>query len=566
MARYTLTAPPPEAVAEELKAYPPLFRQLLFSRGVTTSTAAAAFLAPDYEAHLRDPFLLNDMTTAVTSILEAIAAKQKITIYSDYDCDGIPGGVVLHDFFTAIGYDNFENYIPHRHYDGFGLHLEAVEKLAEAGTNLIITVDCGTTDVEAVAYAKAKGITTIITDHHQPATTLPEAVAIVNPQLGDYPNQGLCGAAVAYKLAQALLQKGDFAVTAGREKWWLDLVGLATIADLVPLTGENRVLAHFGLAVLRKTRRPGLLELFRRQRVNPSSLTEDDIGFTIAPRINAASRMDTPEEAFRMLATTDSEEATTVVAHLEKLNQERKSTVAVMTRQAHNHLKALLEIPLVIVLGDPNWRPSLVGLVAGKLADENKRPTFVWGRDGNGVIKGSARSGGGLSVHSLMSLTSDHFIEFGGHQAAGGFSVAADKIHTLSQALNDSTIIYDSEMASQNHFCVDYVTTLDQLTMDDVRQQRALAPFGVGNAKPVILVQDATPVAVESFGKSREHTKLTFQTKGVAREAIAFFRSPEQFTVVPQVGQPTQLIAHLEESTFNGRVSIRLRILEIMAE
>lgn len=564
MAIFRTAEPIPGTIAKNLAHLPPLARQLLYTRGITESAAADAFLAPSYESQLFNPFLLNDMTKAVDRILRAVSAGEKIAIYSDYDCDGIPGGVVLFDLFTAIGHEHFINHIPHRHYDGFGLHEKAVAELAAQGVSLIITVDCGTTDVAAVLRANELGVDVIITDHHQPGPALPPAHAVVNPQLGDYPFKGLCGAAVAYKLAQAVLKQGSFSVLPGQEKWWLDMVGLATIADMVPLVSENRVFAHFGLTVLRKTRRPGLQQLLRLQRVNPATLTEDDIGFTIGPRINAASRMDTPEDAFFMLASREDAPAGARVAHLEKLNNERKGIVAAMTREAHNHLKVLADIPAVIVLGNPEWRPSLAGLVANKLAEEHARPAFVWGRDGNGKLKGSCRSGGTVSVHALMEATADHFHEFGGHHFSGGFAIKDDAVHTLSQVLNEALHTLGTAAAVEDTVLVDHVCSLDALTRDVLRIQQQLAPFGTGNPKPTFLIESAAPDTVEVFGKGKEHTKLTFKTQGIAREAIAFFKHPEQFTKPPQVGVAVRMLANLEESTFMGRRQVRLRIIDVV--
>jgi len=563
MGTYRIRDAVPLSVTEALTAYHPFAQQLLFSRGITDSESAVRFFAPQYDGGLHDPWLLHDIEKAVERVLAAFANEEHITIYSDYDCDGIPGGVVLHDFFSMIGYDSFTNHIPHRHYDGFGLSVEAVEKIAAAGSTLIITVDCGTTDVAAVTRANELGVALIITDHHQPPAVLPEAVAIVNPQLGDYPFRGLCGAAVAYKLVQALIEKGDFSLVPGQEKWLLDMVGIATIADMVPLVDENRVLAHYGLMVLRKTRRPGLLELFRKQRLDARRLTEEDIGFTIGPRVNAASRMDTPEDAFHMLATTDEVAAASRVAHLEKLNNERKGVVAAMTKEAHKHLAALESIPEVLVLGNPAWRPSLVGLVANTLAGEHGRPAFVWGRDGNGVLKGSCRSGGGVNVHALMEAAADNFIEHGGHHFSGGFSVKDDRVHALAENLAAAFLkLAETDLSVPEHV-VEYQGSADMLTPAFLRAQQQFAPFGKDNERPLLAVE-VEVISVELFGKTKEHTKLQLKTRGVAKEAIAFFKKPEQFAVLPEVGKTHTLLAYLEVSYFMRREQVRLRIVDIV--
>lgn len=545
--------------------YSPFLDSLLTKRGLTSAEERQRFLTPSYEEHLHSPFLLPDIEPAVARILHAIATTEQIYIYSDYDADGIPGGVIWHDFFTAIEYSAFSNKIPHRHYDGFGLSVAAVEEMAAAGATLIITVDCGTSDVAAVEAANALGVDVIITDHHQPGDTLPAALAIVNPAIGDsYPFPGICGAAVAYKVVQALIERGQFTIASGTEKWWLDMVGLATIADMVPLIGENRVLAHYGLVVLRQSRRPGLQQLLRKQRASQRHLTEDDIGFTIGPRINAASRMDTPEDAFAMLATTDEGEAGAYVTRLEELNAERKTTVATMTRAAHTRLKKQVDIPPVLVLGDVSWRPSLAGLVANTLAEEHKRPVFVWGRDGNGVLKGSCRAGGNASVIRIMEAATAAFLEFGGHHASGGFSVADADIHTLPAALTAAYQELGETVLVPQAREAEYSFTLDELTRTILDEQTQLAPFGMANPKPLYEITAVVPTDVHLFGKTKEHTKLTFTTTGVAKEAIAFFTTPDDFSTEPVVGEACTLLAHLEQSYFMGRLQTRLRIVDVL--
>ncbi|MEN9920794.1 MAG: single-stranded-DNA-specific exonuclease, single-stranded-DNA-specific exonuclease [Candidatus Parcubacteria bacterium] len=536
---------------------------LLHHRGVTEASVAE-YLAPNYETGLHDPLLLNDMEKAIARIKTAMQNGETIAIFSDYDCDGIPGAVVLHDFFKAVKYEQFINYIPHRHYEGFGLSTGAVNKIKEKGATLIITIDCGTSDVEAIAYAKEKGIDVIVTDHHEPHEILPDAVAIVNPKLGEYPFPHLCGAAVAYKLAQAVLLAGGHEVSPGQEKWWLDMVGIATIADMVPLHGENRVLATYGLTVLRKSRRPGLQKLLSKNRVDQRYLTEEDIGFTIGPRINAASRMDTPEDAFHMLRETDVALAGAHVEHLEKLNKERKSTVAQMTKELHKRLEHLEEIPPVLVLGSPEWRPSLAGLAANKLAEEHKRPVFIWGKDGNGIYKGSCRSGGTASVVTLMGAVSDIFHEHGGHHFSGGFSVKDEHIFSFSEKLNEAYVALGNAAAIPDEVYIDAELSLDEVTNSFMNELSKLAPFGAGNPKPLFAFPQVTPRKVEQFGKEGEHLKLTFETTSGTLEAISFFSSLDSFGTSPTAETPFTLIAHPERSFFMGRLQLRLRIVDII--
>jgi single-stranded-DNA-specific exonuclease len=539
----------------------PLLNRLLGGRVIPDIDA---FLAPHYETQLHDPFLLHDMDKAVARIESAMANTELIAIFSDYDCDGIPGAVVLHDCFKAIGYTNFVNYIPHRHYEGFGLNTSAIGTLAGQGVKLIITIDCGTSDVEAVAYAKENGIDVIVTDHHEPHATLPDAVAIINPKLGAYPFTELCGASTVFKLAQALIAHGDYNIPSGKEKWWLDMVGIATIADMVPLVGENRVFAHFGLQVLRKSRRPGIQQLLQKNKVDQRYLTEEDIGFTIGPRINAASRMDNPEDAFVMLAATDIAEAAARVDHLEKLNKERKTMVALMTKDLHKRLEHLEEIPAVLVLGNPEWRPSLVGLAATKLAEEYKCPVFLWGKDGNGKFKGSCRSGGGVSVVRLMEACSEVFEEHGGHHFSGGFSVHEDHIFSFGERLNAARINLGTAAAIAEEVVVDEILSLSDVTYALVKDLSVLAPYGTGNRKPLFAFVDVTPRKVEQFGKAQEHLKMIFETDSGTLEAIAFFAKVEDFQKNPEVHTSFTLIGHVEQSYFMGRQQIRIRIVDII--
>jgi single-stranded-DNA-specific exonuclease len=562
--QYKTFDPIPETAAQSLSHLSPLVRTLLYRRGITNLDEAEEFLNPRYDTQLHDPQLLNDMGKAIDRIEQAMKGGERIAIFSDYDCDGIPGAVVLHDLFKALKYENFQNYIPHRHYEGFGLSIQAIDRLVEAGVKLVITIDCGTSNIEEVAYAKEQGIDIIITDHHEPEAELPAAVAVVNPKWGGYPFPHLCGAAVAFKLTQALLARLEHDLTPGFEKWWLDMVGIATIADMVPLVGENRVFAHYGLQVLRKSRRPGLQQLLKKAKLDQRYLTEEDIGFTIGPRINAASRMDTPEDAFFMLAEKDIARASERVEHLERLNIDRKTQVALMTKDLHQRLKKLEDMPAVLVMGHTEWRPSLVGLAANKLAEEYGRPAFLWGTDGNGVYKGSCRSGGTVSVVKLMQAVSHVFIESGGHHASGGFSVKEEHIFTFGEELTGAMAELGDSARVEESIPVDAELRLDDVNELLINELSRLAPYGTGNPKPLFLFKGVTSSAVETFGKAKEHTKLIFNTEYGKLEAIAFFKLPQQFSNEPRVNVPLTLIAHVERSFFLGRSQIRLRIVDIL--
>ena len=565
MHSYSLAERITDDIAQELSSYPPVIQQLLFQRKIFNKEDARSFLNHDFENGLHDPYLLNDMDKAVVKIIEAIKNKDKIAIFSDYDCDGIPGGVLFHDFLKCIGYNNFFNHIPHRHDDGFGLGTDAVRKLHEKGASLIITVDCGTTSHKAVDLAVQRNIDVIITDHHEPGRTLPAATAVVNPKVGNtYPFQGLCGSAVIFKLVQAIIKHTDFGITKGREKWWLDLVGIATIADMVPLLDENRILAHYGLLVLRKSRRPGLQQLLRKVYANQRHLTEDDIGFTIGPRINAASRMDTPEIAFRLLATDNKSEAQKCTVQLEALNNKRRTEVSLITRELHKRIKATPVLQSVIVMGDSSWRPSLVGLAANSLAEELSRPVFIWGRDGRGLIKGSCRSDGRVSVHKLMSNIEEVFLEYGGHHVSGGFSISDQAIHSLPRILSEA---HDRLTNNNNEeispSVIDFDVSLNEVNHSLIQDLKKFAPYGKDNPKPVFRINEVRLKSIEIFGKTKNHTRLHFESSGLIQEAIAFFKKPSHFAMNFEGQGVINIIGHIETSYFMGRHTSYIRVIDI---
>jgi len=582
MAPYVLRSIP--EMPEALLAYPPLLRTLLLARGITTDEEAARFLAPDWERDTHDPFLMFDMQRAVERIVRAMVSGEVIAIWSDYDMDGIPGAVILHDTFQALGYDRAVHYTPHRNKDGFGLNRAGLEELKEGGATLIITVDCGIGDGAFVEYASSIGLEVIVTDHHIPCAVLPPAYAVLNPKREGcaYPEKMLCGAGVAFKLAQALLthvrsQKQapiqilttvsiciDVKVPVpGWEKWLLDMAGMATIADMVPLRGENRALAYFGLLVLRKSRRPGLQALLSRARADQRHLTEDDVGFTIAPRVNAASRMGHARDAFRLLASQDPTEAGALAEELDRINTERKTLVAVMKREIKHRIEKNGEPKEVLVMGNPEWKPSLLGLVAGGLAEEFGRPVFLWGREEGVTIKGSCRSGGGVNVYEIMHHAREHFIEYGGHAGAGGFSLSHEAVHALEEVLITAHrhIARDSALKER---LVDADLSLEEVQWDTYRMIEKLAPFGEGNPKPLFCFRDVRIAGVRTFGKGGEHLELSLASGSGVRKAIAFFASPDTYGTMLVEGERVTVLAHLEASYFRNRPELRLRLVDVV--
>lgn len=552
---------------EELKNYPELLQHLLFFRGIETKEEAEKFLNPDYYRDTHNSFLMKDMEIAVGRILNAVEKKEKILIYSDYDADGIPGAVVLHDFFKKIGYKNFENYIPHRHNEGYGLNLDAIKKFKEDDVNLIITIDCGIKDLNEIKEAQKNGIDVIITDHHIVGENIPEAFAILNPKQDDceYPDDSIAGAGVIFKLVQALIQKGNFEIKEGWEKWLLDMVGLATISDMVPLRNENRTFSYFGMKVLRKSPRYGLIHLLRRLRIDQKNLTEDDLAFMITPRINVASRIDDPIKAFKLLSVNTEEEAGEMATYLDNINAHRKTLVATMTKEANKKLKER-EIGNVVVVGSPKWNVGVVGLVASSLVEKCQKTCFVWGRDGKGEIKGSCRSCGVISVVELMNKVEENiFTNIGGHKMAGGFSVSSEKIHLLEEKLNDAYKNIEKG-EKNNQLMVDKKISLDDVNWENYKMLEKLAPFGIGNEKPLFLIENVEIFNVRIFGKTKNHLGLDFRnSKGQNISAIQFFADNiENGETKFQRGDKINVLVNLEKSTFRNVNELRLRIVSFV--
>jgi len=585
-----------------------LQKLLLANRGIKEDEIEF-FLNPSYETGVYDPYLMKDMKKAVDRILKAIEEKEKIGIFSDYDADGVPGAVMMKDFFDRIEYENVFYYIPDRHLEGFGLKDDSVSICAENGVKLLITVDCGITDVGEVKHAKSLGMEVIITDHHIPSVilanagiqvpnssdwipasagmtdeedkivvqhkiqNLPPAFAILDPkQEGDeYPDKMLCGTGVAFKLIQGILAKNRFGIGESQEKWFLDMVGIATLSDMVPLLNENRVLASYGLKVLRKSRRPGLIALLKRAGVDQRLISEEDIGFMIAPRINAAGRMGHAMDAFKMLSTTDEKEAEKFADYINDLNNERKGIVARMVKEMKAMLSTRIEHEKekgVIVLGHPDWKPSLLGLAANSIVEEHGMPVFLWGRESGTVIKGSCRSNGVVNMVEIMrGACEGTFIDFGGHAMSGGFSVEEDKIHFLSDSLAKAykEVLVTSEGELKQNYNIDTVLGLNEVNEKTYKDIQMLSPYGEANPKPVFLFKSVIVKSCLQFGKEKNHLKITVAKDGGRTiEAISFFADENSFMKEIKEGSTINLVANIEKSFFRGRGELRLRIVDVV--
>jgi single-stranded-DNA-specific exonuclease len=508
------------------------------------------------------------MEVSVARILSAIEKGEKMAVWHDYDCDGIPGGSLLFDFFRQIGFPVL-TYVAERS-EGYGLNEGGIQKLKDEGVTLIVTVDCGITDVKEVEFARTLGIEVIITDHHLPQAVLPPAFAVINAHQADdvYPFKGLCGTGVAFKLVEGLVAKGNFNLTPGWEKWLLDLVAVATVADMVPLTDENRTLVRYGLTVIQKGRRPGLRALLEAEKIPLHSVTEDDIAFSIAPKINASSRMKSPKLAFELLTTESPERAREIAKELVKLNKDRKMEGMRVSKDVKKKIEALPSLGSVIVMGSREWRPSLLGIAATSVVQTYQKTVCLWGMDGE-LIKGSCRSDGKVNIVDLLVEAKDAFLDFGGHELSGGFSVDPEAIHTLPEKLEAALRRLNEKNAGNEVEIVDLENIESHLNLTEVNDLayealRTLAPFGQQNPKPVFRLRGVTAYAISYFGAGKEHARITLTDDSGARaDAIAFFFPRTTFKdtlALLSEGDQCTVDACIERSYFAGRRELRLRI------
>lgn len=562
----------PERADEELQNYPKLVRKLLFYRGIETADQARSYLSPDYERDQHDPFLMKDMGKGVARFLQALEAGEKIVVWGDYDADGVPGVAILATFLNKIGYSNYEVYIPDRHNQAYGLNPDTINLFGQQDVKLIITIDCGITDISEVKLAQSFGIDVIITDHHLVRAEIPPAYAIINAKQSDdnYPYKLLAGAGVMFKFVSALLKEKDFGISPGWEKWLLDLVAIATISDMVSLTGENRLLALYGLKVLSQTKRLGLSTLFSRLKLKPAGISEDDIGFMIGPRINSASRMSHASQAYYLLMTTDPVEAETIVDHLEEKNKERKEMVESIVGEVARKINEQ-DLPPIIVAGSPTWSLGGLGLASSKLVDKYNRSVWLWGKNGQDIIKGSCRSNGSLNVVDVMrQVGEDFFLDFGGHPMAGGFSLSPERVEELAPKLIEAAQAGGFKEV-EREIWADEELSLDQLNWETYRLIEAMAPFGMDNAKPVFCLRTATIWGVKYFGNGGLHLELVFQkSDGKKISAIGFFASPTPNDpthifgdIKLEQGERVDLLVTLEKSVFKNYPELRLRIVDL---
>jgi single-stranded-DNA-specific exonuclease len=525
----------PERVAalERSAGIPPVVAQLLVCRGIDCPQAARDFLDAKLSG-LRDPELLPGASQAAEILQRAIADKQRIIVYGDYDADGMTATAILLGCLRLLG-ANADYYVPNRIDEGYGLNHEAIRSLALEGAQVIVTVDCGVASVAEAETAAECGVTLIITDHHQAAEQLPRAAAIVHPGMpgSEYPFAGLCGAAVALKLAWALCQRTSDAkrVSESMRNYLMRAVGLAavgTVADVVPLVDENRVLVRHGLNCLRHWTVPGLKALESVTGIDKKpALSCEDIGFTIGPRLNAAGRLGQAQLAVELLTTESPERATQLAEFLHQLNDQRQSLERSVLKAANKQLGADADrkgLP-AIVLADREWHPGVIGIVAGRMAEKYHCPVILIALDSLGAKPGigSGRSVPGFDLHAALAACGEHLVSHGGHQAAAGLTVEEKHIDAFRRAFYAYAERAIAEEDRVAELWVDAETPFAALTQQTVRQIESLAPFGNGNRRPVLC---ATGVRLAEpprrIGAGGQHLSLNFEQHGVKIRAVAF--------------------------------------------
>ena len=523
--------------------------RLLFSRGIKDEDSLTRFLAPSLD-DLHDPYLLHDMDKAVNRIRRAIEQGEFILVYGDYDADGMTSASILKETLEQLGAECLV-YLPNRFTDGYGPNASVYKYFIEQqGISLIVTVDNGVAGHEAIDLAQSMGVDVIVTDHHSLPEVLPDAHAIVHPEHpeSDYPFKYLAGCGVAFKLACALLEEVQVEL--------LDLVAIGTIADMVSLTDENRIMLQYGLEVLRNTQRIGLQELFEIAGISSSDVTEETIGFQLAPRLNALGRLDDPNPAIELLTGFDDEEVREIALMIQDKNEERKEIVQAIYEEA----KSLVDPnKSVQVLAKEGWNPGVLGIVAGRLLEELGQTVIVLNIE-DGRAKGSARSIEAVDIFEALDPHRELFIAFGGHAGAAGMTLEVDKLEALSELLEAYITEKGLDVATKNNLRLDEELDLEALTIETVKNFERLAPFGMDHQKPVFYIRDFQVENARTMGAGNAHLKLKI-SKGSANFEVVAFGKGSLATEFAQV-KDLELAVTLSVNQWNGQTALQLMMVD----
>jgi single-stranded-DNA-specific exonuclease len=557
-----------------------LFEKILAARGLS-GELKESFLHPRYDAG-HNPFLLPDMGEAVERLVTARAAQEHIMIYGDYDIDGLTATTVLIDAFASFGFAHIDTFIPNRFVEGYGMTVDAVDKIAASGATLIVTVDCGSLSEKEIIHAKENGIDVIVTDHHNVAAVQPPAVAVINPKrlLQDYPDRyknlmliaqddkkplypflDLPGVGVAFKLVQAMQSRLD-GLPYGQEKWLLDLVALGTVCDVVTLVDENRMHVYWGLGVLAKTRRPGLRALMSVSAVEPANITARSLGFGLGPRMNASGRLETAKYAQDMLLATDGVAALEKAELLDRMNKERRAAQDIIMEAAIEQAEQYLH-DKVLVVSHPDWSHGIIGIVAAKLLEKYKKPAYVLQEMGE-ESKGSARSYGDFSAADAIRASDDIITKGGGHRFAAGVTLPTKNIDAFRKRVNEFYV--SLKMKSQEPLLlpkedtvIDGFSDVNEALINDLAQ---LEPFGSGNPEPVLKAVSVTVASTRTMGANGQHLRLSVADTTNESLSLLAFNAPQAWLSL----QPGETLTVWFQPTLNewkGRRTVEGRLLHL---
>lgn len=546
---------PSDAVIKSLRSFNSIEQQILFNRGCWTEAQARAFLDPDVSIE-GDPYLIKQMKEAVNRINLAQEENQEIIIYGDYDADGVTATALLAEVLKSVG-ARVKVYFPDRFNEGYGLNIQAIESIAASDARLLITVDCGVRAIDEVALANEQELDVIITDHHLQGDALPEALAVLNPHRSDatYPNEGLAGVGVAYKLAQAIFRGNG--LPSSEEKALLDFVAIGTVADMVPLEGENRALVKMGLDVINSTPRIGIQALINVSGYREGGIDSTAIGFGLGPRLNAAGRLETALFAYKLLVEKNPKIASDHAKKLEQLNQKRKQLTLEVVERARGTIKGRDSEPLLMV-ADADFHEGVVGLAASRICDEYYRPTIV-GKVGESYTRASARSIPGFNITAALEKCADLLERFGGHEAAAGFSVRNEYLQALQSRLvsiakeemGEEELVPAIEIDSEADF-----SELGERTMKFIDR---LEPCGQGNNRPVFCTEQVQIMDRRAVGSDKSHLKMTLRKSSKSFDAIAF----RMGGIIEQLPEFIDIAYRLERNTYLGYETMQLNIVDI---
>lgn len=562
-------------VASDLRISPVL-ANLLVQRGIDTLEKADKFFKPSL-SDLHDPFLMKDMDVAVQRVEAAVRNHEKIMVYGDYDVDGCTAVALVYKFLRQIGHKNLTFYIPDRYTEGYGISVKGIDLAAEKGIGLIIALDCGIKAMEKVAYAKKKGVDFIICDHHLPADEIPQAVAVLDPKRVDcsYPFDELSGCGVGFKLVQAYAQKNH--IPFEQITTLLDLLVVSIASDIVPLVGENRVLAHFGLKDLNRNPSNGLLSIIKICGLDRHCITIDDIVFKIGPRINAAGRMRMDENdenaspsgghaAVELLIEGNEEQAEEFGKVIDEYNQDRKSIDRHVTQEAHDYIESNPELKKrkSTVVYNPHWMKGIVGIVASRLIETYYRPTVVLTKS-NGFVTGSARSVPGFDLYQAIESCSDLLENFGGHMYAAGLTMKPENVEEFSRRFNEYVEQHIDPQMLVPQVDVDSELLFSEITPQFRRDLNRFQPFGPGNAAPVFISYNASNNGdAKLVGMECEHLRMELmqRQKPCNKLQCIAFQQPTHYEWV-RSGRPVDICYQIVENHYRGTVSTQLRIKDI---